>query len=212
MLVLGGNVGGGGKGNPMLRSEFLALVPATLLTVACGDTEPDPKAKGSAGAGGSGSGGVSSPGGGGSTAEAGETTGTSVTGGSGAGGSKGSTGGTSGAAAQGGKSGAPPSAECLSVGASAGAVALSNDFSMNSDTGTKDEHTLLMDRGAMIRQQVDYLTTGEDHTHLVVFTLEQLNALTSGQTVVVETEGPPLNASSGHSHTVTVHPCPAAKR
>jgi hypothetical protein len=92
-----------------------------------------------------------------------------------------------------------------------GAFALAKDFSINADTGKKDEHTLYMDRGAMFRQQLDYQATGEDHAHAVVFTVQQLADLMGGKTVVVETEGPPLNASSGHSHTITVHPCPGAK-
>lgn len=194
----------------MLRSEFLALVPVTVWTAACGDTEPKPiGVAGSGGAGGShaapkGSGGVSSQ------ASAGGAAGASGSNG-GKGGS--GTGGKTGAGAnpaQGGSGGASTATVCLGVDASVGAFAFAVDFSPNSETGKQDPHTLLMNRGAMFRQQVDYSTTGDDHTHQVVFTLEQLSALMGGQTVVVETEGPPLNASSGHSHTLTVHPCPAA--
>lgn len=198
----------------MLRSEFLALVPVTLWTAACGDTEPKPIAvAGSGGAGGThaapnGSGGVSSQASAESTAGASGSS--SGNGGSGAGGRAGPMGGAGASTAQGGSGGASTATVCLGVEASVGAFAFAVDFSPNSETGKQDPHTLLMNRGAMFRQQVDYSTTGDDHTHQVVFTLEQLSALMGGQTVVVETEGPPLNASSGHSHTVTVHPCPAA--
>jgi hypothetical protein len=199
----------------MLRSEFLALVPATLWTVACGDTAPNPKMSagsggaGGSGAGGNGSAGVSSQvaGGSGGVGGVGGVSGSSSgKGGSGSAGSASSMAG----AGPGGSGGAPSTAECLSDQASVGAFALAKDFSLNSDTGTKDQHTLLMNRGAMFRQQLDYQTTGEDHAHTIVFTVEQLSALMTGQSVVVETEGPPLNASSGHGHSVVVHPCPPA--
>jgi hypothetical protein len=138
------------------------------------------------------------------------TTASGGTGGSGGstGASGGTGGGTGGTAALGGSGGAPPNAPaCLNVDPYTGGVALADDFSMNSETGRADEHTLAMNRGAMIRRQLDYQTTGDDHTHSIVFTDEQLAALLRGETVVVHTDGPPLDASSGHSHTVTVHPC-----
>lgn len=125
-------------------------------------------------------------------------------------GGAGSMGGKPASVAQGGSGGAANVAECVADGFEVGAVALAVDFSKNSESGTNDQHTLIMSRGAMLRQQLDYQTTGEDHAHTIAFTVAQLGTLLTGETVVVETEGPPLNASSGHRHTVTVRSCPGA--
>ena len=122
-----------------------------------------------------------------------------------------STGGTSseGGAASGGMSagGAPASLNCgADIGASAGA----DDFSLNSETGELDSHVLLMSKGDIIRRVLDYSTSGgADHQHEFRFTDQQLVALQAGEGVIIETEGPPLNAARGHTHTVRVHACKA---
>jgi hypothetical protein len=83
-----------------------------------------------------------------------------------------------------------------------------DDFSMNTDTGQMDAHVLVMSRGDIIRRIFSYTTSGDaDHQHEFFFTDEQLVSLLAGQGVVVETEGPPLNAAAGHTHTVRVHAC-----
>lgn len=211
----------------MLRSEFLAAVPLTLFILACGEEDPGSIAadagaggnsgappSGGAGAGGSGGSGGSTAGTGGVGGRCGTVTGgASSTAGTGTGGSstagEPSVGGTGGAGAVGGGAGSAGSAalppECAGLDASVGGIALPPDFSMSE--GVAHEHTLSMNRGSMVRRQLDYQTTGSDHQHQILFTDEQLIRLMAGETIVVETEGPPLNASSGHSHTVTVHPC-----
>jgi hypothetical protein len=92
----------------------------------------------------------------------------------------------------------------MGVGASASAA----DFSVNTDTGEPDAHVLSMSEGDIIRRILNYTTSGDaDHQHELVFTDAQLVALLAGESVMVETDGPPSNAASGHTHTVRVHPC-----
>lgn len=211
----------------MLRSQILPKVLVTLAILACGEENPGSIAA-DAGAGGmsgslvsAGAGVGGSGGSGGSAAGAGGVGGrcATVTGGaSGAGGAGGSGGsstagepnvagaGGTGASAGGGSAGsAATSPECTGLDPGVGGIALPADFSMSE--GVAHDHTLSMHRGSMVRRQLDYQTTGSDHAHQILFTDEQLIQLMAGETIVVETEGPPLNASSGHSHTVTVHPC-----
>jgi hypothetical protein len=89
-------------------------------------------------------------------------------------------------------------------------MAAAADFSMNTDTGAMDAHVLLMSKGDIIRRVLSYKTSGDaDHQHEFVFTDQQLVLLLAGEGVEVETEGPPLNAASGHTHTVRVHACKA---
>jgi hypothetical protein len=89
-----------------------------------------------------------------------------------------------------------------------GAMAGPADFSPNSETQAMDQHTLIMDGGSIVRRQLQYFTTGSaDHRHEVRFTDAELVALLAHQQVTVTTEGPPLDASAGHSHTVVVRPC-----
>ena len=81
---------------------------------------------------------------------------------------------------------------------------------MNSDTGELDAHVLSMSQGDIVRRIQQYTSSGEaDHKHEIWFTDEQLVALLAGESVVVETQGPPLNAATGHTHTIKVHPCTA---
>ena len=81
---------------------------------------------------------------------------------------------------------------------------------MNSETGQRDAHVLVMSKGDIIRRVMNYTTSGDaDHQHEFMFTDEQLVALLAGEGVVIETDGPPLNAASGHTHTVFVHACKA---
>jgi len=81
---------------------------------------------------------------------------------------------------------------------------------MNTDTGMRDAHALAMSQGDIIRRVSNYVTRGSaDHQHELVFSDEQLVRLLAGESVVLETEGPALNAASGHTHTVHVHPCKA---
>jgi hypothetical protein len=134
------------------------------------------------------------------------------------GGSAGSTESNGGAAAS--KAGAGTTASAGSAGAQAGAsgvlacnddvgaTAGAHDFSMNTDTGQMDAHVLVMSKGDIIRRVTGYKTSGSaDHEHSFEFSDEQLVKLLAGETVVVTTFGPPSTAASGHSHTVTVHPC-----
>jgi len=215
----------------MLRSHFPAAMLVALFILACGEEDPVSNA-GDAGAGGSsgspavagagtgGSGGSGSTAGEGGSGGSGSTAGVGgvggrcgiITGGTAGSGGVGATGGsaTAGSGGTGGSAGASePAPECAGLDPYVGGIALPADFSLSE--GVAHEHTLSMDRGSMIRRQLDYQTTGSaDHQHQVRFTDEQLAQLMAGETIVVETEGPPLNASSGHSHTVTVHPCLAS--
>jgi hypothetical protein len=71
-----------------------------------------------------------------------------------------------------------------------------------------DPHVLMMSKGDIIRRIFNYQTTGDaDHQHEFQFNDQQLVALLAGESVVVETDGPPLNAATGHTHTVRVHAC-----
>jgi hypothetical protein len=89
-----------------------------------------------------------------------------------------------------------------------GAMAGPQDFSPNSETQAMDQHTLIMSGGSIVRRQLQYFTTGSaDHQHEVRFTDAELVALLAHQQVTVTTEGPPLDASAGHTHTVVVRPC-----
>ena len=180
--------------------RVLVLGGLVLLTIACGSS----KSGDGAGTGGAGTGGSPTGTGGATTGTGGGTTGT---GGSvvAAGGAGGAIGGTAGA----GGTGSPVVAPL--VGCSDGdyaGVANPADFSINADTHAADQHSLVMTRGDVIRRSLQYMTGGPaDHKHQVVFTDAQLVALMAGQSVSVMTFGPPLNASSGHSHTLTVSSC-----
>jgi hypothetical protein len=89
-----------------------------------------------------------------------------------------------------------------------GAIANPADFSSNSETGGQDAHTLWMGRADMVRRVLTYTTAGPaDHKHSVRLTETQLDALLGGATITVSTDGPPLNASTGHSHMITIRPC-----
>jgi hypothetical protein len=89
-----------------------------------------------------------------------------------------------------------------------GAIANPADFSTNTETGAHDAHTLWMGRADMVRRVVTYTTAGPaDHKHAVRLTDAELDALLGGMTVTVSTDGPPLNASTGHSHMITIRPC-----
>lgn len=211
------------------RSDFLRCVPVALWAVACGESPAGGAAAtgGKAATGGSASGGetpVSSGGSSGGALAATETGGVSASTGGSSGGSESSSGGSesssggatasggtpsTGGTANGGTSvgGAPASQSCAGeIGASAGA----EDFSVNSETGELDSHVLLMSKGDIIRRVMDYTTSGgADHQHEFRFTDDQLVALLAGEGVVIETEGPPLNAANGHTHTVRVHACKA---
>lgn len=60
----------------------------------------------------------------------------------------------------------------------------------------------------LIRRIRQYVTEGDtDHHHDILLTDEQIDALIVGNSVVVQTNGPPLNASSGHGHTLTIRSC-----
>lgn len=186
-----------------------------LWSVACSESA----GSNGAASGGSSSGGASSTGSGGVAANTGGNSGGTSSGGqvvATTGGSAPATGGVaaSGGAAQGGGKGSAASGDAggaplsTSCAAELGATANAEDFSMNSDTGLMDPHVLVMSKGDIIRRIFNYTTSGEaDHQHEFVFNDTQLVALLAGEGVVIETEGPPLNAASGHTHTVRVHAC-----
>lgn len=192
------------------RSEFLRCLPLALWGVACSESASNPAAKDAGGS--TSTGGASS----GASSSAASSSGGSSSGGSPAtGGKNATTGGastTTGGKKQEDNSGGAagddePSLTCPDgIGANASAA----DFSLNTESGQQDAHVLLMSKGDIIRRVMNYTTSGgADHEHEFVFTDEQLVALLAGEEVVVETDGPPLNAASGHTHTVRVHPCKA---
>jgi hypothetical protein len=87
------------------------------------------------------------------------------------------------------------------------ATADGSAFSLNTETGKFDHHVLLMNRGDVLRRVLQYVTSGDaDHQHEIHVQDSQLAALLEGQTVTVTT-GEPLNAASGHTHTIVVTPC-----
>jgi hypothetical protein len=89
-----------------------------------------------------------------------------------------------------------------------GAIANPADFSINADTGMRDQHTLWMGRADMVRRVMSYNTSGSaDHVHVVKLSDADLDALLGGATITVSTDGPPVGASTGHSHTVTIKAC-----
>jgi hypothetical protein len=92
-----------------------------------------------------------------------------------------------------------------------GAIANPPDFSLNPDTGARDNHTLWMGRADMVRRVLKYVTKGAaDHTHDIELADAQLDALLRGGTVTVTTLGP-SNAATGHTHAVTVTSCGATQ-
>lgn len=196
----------------MRRSDFLVGVPIAMWLAACGDktSVPDAESQANGGAGGTSASGGSSAGA--STAGAsGDSAGgdaSAPVAGNGSGGKTPVELGPGGSSAGAAPNAATAGCETSSLSDN-GAVAAPDDFSVNAETNQSDAHTLLMSRGAMIRRQLQYLTSGDgEHQHQVVLTSDELDALLVGQSVVVETYGPPLNTSGGHTHTVTIHPCP----
>ncbi|HYJ08796.1 MAG TPA: hypothetical protein VEX18_07295 [Polyangiaceae bacterium] len=183
----------------------MRCLPLALWGVACSESASNPVAKDVSG--GASTGGASTSGssnGGSSNGGSPETGGKNAT----TGGASTTTGGKKQEDNSGGSAGddEPP----LSCPAGVGANASAADFSPNTETGQRDAHVLLMSEGDIIRRVMNYTTSGDaDHEHEFVFTDEQLVALLAGEEVVVETDGPPLNAASGHTHTVRVHPCKA---
>jgi hypothetical protein len=198
------------------RWEFLVASAAACHAFACGQETPD------AGAGGgtntfadgvSGRGGAAGSGGG--NAGATPSGGTTVTGGATSGGDGGSTSNGASVGSSGGspKGGSGPGGWRFSCGdpnlpEDTGARAGSADFSPNSDTAALEPHVLYLNGYFLIRRVQQYVTDGEaDHQHEILLTDEQIDALILGNSVVVETNGPPLNASSGHGHTITIRSC-----
>ena len=202
----------------MKRWEFLVAIPAAFHATACGQEAPRAVPAEGGGA-------TNAPPGGAATTHSGggkasPSGGTHLTGGATSGGS------ASGSASSGSSGGAPsggvPSAkggsgsvgkwsfDCgdTSLPANTGARAGSADFSPNSETGTTESHVLYLNGYFLIRRTRQYVTEGEaDHQHEILLTDEQIDALILGNSVVVQTNGPPLNASSGHGHTLTIRSC-----
>jgi hypothetical protein len=115
---------------------------------------------------------------------------------------------TAGAAGTSGTTTAATLIDCAGAGGP-GAIANPADFSVNPDTGSLDMHLLSMSRGDLSRGQSQYKTGGPaDHQHEIFVTFEERQLLTSGQSIVVNTAGPPLNAPSGHGHTIKISACP----
>ena len=172
-----------------------------LVWVAGGCSSKDAESgPGAGGHGGGAAGAAGTTGAAGSTG-AGGTTGAAGSGGTGAGGM-----------AQGGASGAAMVACAGSTlsNSNPGAIANPADFSVNTDTGAHDQHTLSMGRADMFRRIRGYTTGGTaDHRHAVELTDAELDSLLGGGTVTVTTSGPPLNASTGHMHTITLRSCGA---
>jgi hypothetical protein len=204
----------------MKRWEFLVAIPTAFHAIACGQEAPRALP-------GDGGGATHAPPGGAATTQsgggnAGPSGGTSLTGGATSGGStsgSATTGSSSGAPSGGAPSGGAPSGgapsgkwsfDCgdTSLPVDTGARAGSADFSPNSETGTTEPHVLYLNAYFLIRRTRQYVTEGEaDHQHEILLTDEQIDALIVGNSVVVQTNGPPLNASSGHGHTLTIRSC-----
>ena len=143
----------------------------------------------------------------GSAGDAGQLAGT--TGSAGVGGTFAGAAGTTGSAGTGGGASVICTGSAIDNG-SPGAIANPADFTINVDTGARDQHTLWMGRADMVRRVTQYRTAGSaDHMHDVVFTEAQLDALLGGMTITVSTSGPPSNAATGHSHMITVRACGA---
>ena len=199
----------------MKRWEFLAAIPAAFYAFACGQegtggiNAPSGGMSGAGSAAGSGGGNAAPTPSGGAKATGGATSG----GNGGSASSGASTGGLpSGAGATGGSSTTVSiwDFDCSdpSLPKDTGAWAGSADFSANSETGATEPHVLYLNGYFLIRLTRHYVTEGEaDHQHEILLTDEQIGALWTGNSIVVETNGPPLNASSGHSHTITIRSC-----
>jgi hypothetical protein len=205
--------GFGSLGLRVKRWEFLAAIPAAFYAFACGQ-EPPAAGKGGTDApsgGMSGAGGTAGSGGANASATPGGGTGGAMSGGNGGSASSGGAVASSGAGATGGSNsvgkwkfdcGDPSLPEA--TGARAGAA----DFSANSENGATEPHVLYLNGYFLIRRTTQYVTEGEaDHQHEILLSDEQIDALILGKSVVVETNGPPLNASSGHGHTITIRSC-----
>jgi hypothetical protein len=210
------------EGSRLKRSEFLAAIPAALYALACGEEAPstlsNPPATGGTGTatggtgtatGGTGSGGGAASGtsGNGGTEPSGGAGGSVATPGTGGSGGT-ATGGTP--TSSGGATSVPSwTFDChdASLPVNTGALARSPDFSPNSETGAPEPHVLYLDGHFLIRRTTRYVTEGADHQHEIILTNDQIDQLIVGQTIVVETNGPPLNASSGHGHTITIRSC-----
>jgi hypothetical protein len=208
---------GDGVGSRVKRGEFLVAIVAALHALACGQDAPSPGTGQTPGPSGGASGqGGSSEGNAGATPSGGaNATGATTSGGNGGRASGGASaargGGPSGGSATGG-SGAVGTwkFDCgdPSLPEATGARAGSADFSANSETGAAESHVLYLNGYFLIRRTRQYVTEGgADHQHEILLTDEQIDALILGNSVVVETNGPPLNASSGHGHTITIRSC-----
>jgi hypothetical protein len=201
----------------MKRWEFLAAIPAAFHALACGQEAPRTlPAEGGSGSNAPPGGAATAHAGGGDASPSGGTplTGDVTSGGSASGGASTVSSGSSpsgGANAKGGSGSVGKSSfDCgdTSLPVDTGARAGSADFSPNSETGATEPHVLYLNAYFLIRRTRQYVTEGEaDHQHEILLTDEQIDALILGNSVVVQTNGPPLNASSGHGHTLTIRSC-----
>jgi hypothetical protein len=199
------------------RWKFLVAIPAAFHALACGQEPPGPPGAGTGGTNASPGGAAAQSGSG--NAGATPSGGMNATGGSAGGGnassgaSTGSKGGSpsgGGASATGGSGSLGWSFDCgdPTLPAATGARAGSADFSANSETGATEPHVLYLNGYFLIRRTRQYVTEGDaDHQHEILLTDDEIDALIVGSSVVVQTNGPPLNASSGHGHTITIRSC-----
>lgn len=123
------------------------------------------------------------------------------------------TGGTSGSGGAGGQGGAGTALlDCKKEwtnGNSSYVVAYANptEFSVNSETGARDEHTALISLADWADRRMLYTTAGNaDHRHEISISdalLEDLRLNMPIQAV----SGPPLGTTTGHTHTVMFKSC-----
>ena len=197
----------------MKRWDFLVAIPAAFHALACGQDAPRAlPAEGGRGTNAPSGGAATAHSGGGNASPSGGThlTGGAPSGGSASGGT--ATGSSGGAVSAKGGSGPVGkwSFNCgdASLPVDTGARASSADFSPNSETAATEPHVLYLNAYYLIRRVQQYVTEGDaDHQHEILLTDEQIDALIMGKSVVVQTNGPPLNASSGHGHTLTIRSC-----
>jgi hypothetical protein len=102
---------------------------------------------------------------------------------------------------------------CNSVGGGGGndaytiAIAAPENFSLNPETNTRDQHTFRLSLGDWARRTNVYVTGGTaDHQHEIPFPAEFLFAIQT-YAPIVATTGPPLGDVGGHTHTVMVVQC-----
>ena len=81
------------------------------------------------------------------------------------------------------------------------------EFSVNSETGARDQHTAIISLADWAASRTSYTTTGSaDHRHEFSVSDAQREDLRLNMPIVATT-GPPVGAAAGHTHTVMFQSC-----